>query len=465
MMTRNTTVAAILVLFTFTLLATAVAPAHAALRGLWRFDDANPANVGKDSSPEGNDLTAYGQAAQTAGAQGKYGEALTLDGNNDWLGIAGDGGGDNAGVPTNVPIGGSPYTVAAWIKPSVGVAGNAGIIGWGNYGGGSQVMAFRLNSTDGLHNYWWGNDLGNGDVLPGADQFTDGTWRHVAATYDRLPSGDDHKVFVNGAQVAQRNSNNAINVRPENFRIGETNGLGEDWLGLLDDVAVFNEALTATQIQTIATGDFSAFTVAPTAITLMDPTTNDGSFESNTINTNGAPTTLPPVWTVTETAGAVGGVLGVTHNALFKTDGIDAMFCDNLTTTATSFNLLGTNGYTAVSEGDVFEWSFDFNSGNLNSGGAMYLDFGNGPVLLGSGTEDNTNLVPYRTISGTYAATAADAAGSQLVVQATLTDVGANIYGDNILLSVTPIPEPSSLVLSALGLLGLLSWRRKGLGI
>lgn len=237
-------------------------PAQADLIGLWRFDDAG---VGTDSGALGNHLTAHGQAASTTGGQGRFGEALSLDpaGGIDWLGIAGDTGGDvpftNADL-TGIPLGGSSYTLSAWIRPSVGAGAAAGIISWGDYGTLNAVNAFRLNTDDGLNNYWWSNDL-VGDNLLGGGSFTDGTWRHVAVIYDAAAVGVDHTIYIDGTAVVQRSSNKAVNVAAENFRIGVNNGVAEPWLGLLDDVAVFDEALTQQQLTTIAGGDFSQFGV------------------------------------------------------------------------------------------------------------------------------------------------------------------------------------------------------------
>ena len=250
-------------------------PAQADLIGLWRFNDAG---VGTDSGALGNDLTAHGQAAATTGGQGRFGEALSLDpaGGIDWLGIAGDNGGDvpftNADL-TGIPLGGSSYTLSAWIRPSPGAGAAAGIISWGNYGTLNAVNAFRLNSDDGLNNYWWANDL-VGDNLLGGGSFTDGTWRHVAVVYDAAAAGVDHTIYIDGTAAVSRSSDKGINVAAENFRIGVNNGVAEPWLGLLDDVAVFDEALTPQQLATIAGGDFSQFGVGaavpePSAIALL----------------------------------------------------------------------------------------------------------------------------------------------------------------------------------------------------
>ncbi len=60
-----------------------VTPIRADLLGLYRFEDA--ANPGKDSSPAGNNLSAFGGWA--IDPNGKYGQGLLLNGIDSVLGI------------------------------------------------------------------------------------------------------------------------------------------------------------------------------------------------------------------------------------------------------------------------------------------------------------------------------------------------------------------------------------------
>jgi len=211
----------------------------------------------------------------------------------------------------------------------------------------------------------------------------------------------------------------------------------------------------------------AAGTQAHAGLILMNPTTNDGSFESNT-SFNAAPVSLPPVWTITATGPNLGGLLSNPPDAvvLAGANGSDALFADGPSpnvTTATSFNLLG-GAYTAVSAGDVFTWSFMVNSWQANGAGTLQLNFGGPLVTVGTGFAGDADLSTFNTISGTYTATAADALGGQLKAVfsiATATDPGVkNVYGDNVQLSVEPLPEPGT-ALFGIACVGIAAFRRR----
>jgi hypothetical protein len=72
-----------------------------------------------------------------------------------------------------------------------------------------------------------------------------GAWTHLAATYD----GATVRLYVNGTQVRALSASGAMTVSTGPLKIGG-NAIWSEWFaGLIDDVRVYNRALTAAEIQ------------------------------------------------------------------------------------------------------------------------------------------------------------------------------------------------------------------------
>ena len=70
-------------------------------------------------------------------------------------------------------------------------------------------------------------------------------WTHVALTYD----GATLRLFVNGTQVATRATTGTIQTTDNPLWIGGNSPYGEYFHGLIDEVRVYNRALTQADIQ------------------------------------------------------------------------------------------------------------------------------------------------------------------------------------------------------------------------
>jgi len=208
------------------------------LWGLYQFD--NPGNVGLDSTSNHNDLSVFGSAIYTS--SGQYGGGLLL--------ATGDLSTSSGSVPSGFPLGNSNYTLSAWIQTAA--TGSLGIIGWGNYGSTGQVNALRLDGTGGIDNYWWG---GGYDLVTAAAT-DDDVFHNITVTFD----GTTRIIYFDDVAIAQDTPPAGHNVADLNFAIGRTFS-GEYFAGTLDNVAVFDDALTPAQVATVAGGDFSAFGV------------------------------------------------------------------------------------------------------------------------------------------------------------------------------------------------------------
>ena len=94
-----------------------------------------------------------------------------------------------------------------------------------------------------------------------------GVWSHLASTYD----GTTLRLYVNGTQVSQLAASGSILTSTSPLRIGG-NGIWCEWFnGLIDEVRVYNRALSAAEIQGDMLRSITPDTVAPT-LTAKTPT-------------------------------------------------------------------------------------------------------------------------------------------------------------------------------------------------
>lgn len=151
--------------------------------------------------------------------------------------------------PASVPTGNHPYTVAFFYKiPATSKSYAAGMIGYGKRETGLsnnysminlQSLGYDYFAT--INNYYYGRDarfeLGHNVSRQ------DGEWHSIVSTWD----GSVCRLYDDGVEVSAFYSNQHVpNVSPEYFWIGSTLN-GNAWLGWLDDVAIFNRAVSADE--------------------------------------------------------------------------------------------------------------------------------------------------------------------------------------------------------------------------
>ena len=156
----------------------------------------------------------------------------------------------------------SSITIEAWIKVNQfdEFPDWNGIVTKGNSSwrlardGGSSVVGF---STTGLSN----------EDLAGNKNINDGQWHHVAAVYD----GTNKYIYVDGTLDASVPATGTIAQNDYPMCIGENaEAPGHLWNGLIDEVSIYNRALTASEVQTVyaAAGGGKCFTpTAPEIVT------------------------------------------------------------------------------------------------------------------------------------------------------------------------------------------------------
>jgi len=216
------------------------ASGQADLVGYWNFEgNAN------DSSAAGLNGTLFGDAgySATVPTQIGAGSSLSLDGSGDYMQVD----------VTAGSVSGS-YTVSSWVNVADNTTNaffstrapsdlsfDAKLMGGG--GGGAMVHG----------------DIGNGSswITTSANaalNYATGTWYHVA--YVVQPTG--YQVFVDGSLKGSGSYGAAAPLLYDpthDIRIGRVDGGGgEDFGGLIDEVAVWNTALSPSQVAGLAMG-------------------------------------------------------------------------------------------------------------------------------------------------------------------------------------------------------------------
>ncbi len=138
------------------------------------------------------------------------------------------------------------------------------------------------------------------------------TWVHVATTYD----GATLRTYVGGQQAAATSTTGAIETSTEPLRIGGNSIWGEYFSGAIDEVRIYNRALTAAEIQTDMVTPVGV--VAPTTFALSGTITPSaaGSGATRVAERTFAPGRRPPTPTETiRSAVCVNGPYTVTPSS------------------------------------------------------------------------------------------------------------------------------------------------------
>jgi glucose/arabinose dehydrogenase len=196
------------------------------------FNEGGGTSLG-DASGNGNVGTVSGATWTTAG---RFGSALSFDGTNDWVTVA-----DAPGLRLTTGM-----TLMAWVYPT---AHGNGV--WRNVlikeRPGGEVYNLYANVDTNAPTVYVVRAADPGTPLDarGTAQLPLNAWTHLAATHD----GTTLRLFVNGAQVGSRAVSGSLLTSSGALRIGGNSIWGEFFRGRIDEVRVYNRALSAAEIQ------------------------------------------------------------------------------------------------------------------------------------------------------------------------------------------------------------------------
>jgi hypothetical protein len=249
------------------------------LVGFWKFD-----GNALDSSGNGNDGTNVGGTY----VAGHSGQAIDFDGATDYVAVNDD----NSLDLTN------EMTIAAWIRPRTYGAGGFGRIVDKNY---MFYVANYSSLLNALSLYITSTVSSSQNII------TLNTWQHVAVTFNVSLSSNQVKFYVNSNPSGSATWTTSIPVSTSSLYIGNSQALNRYFDGSIDEVKVWNRALTAAEIDQeyqsglpssllfsdgFESGDFSAWTAKSengASISVGTSPVHSGTYSAKTsgLNTNG----------------------------------------------------------------------------------------------------------------------------------------------------------------------------------
>ncbi|HVV14835.1 MAG TPA: LamG domain-containing protein [Candidatus Paceibacterota bacterium] len=208
----------------------AAAPISRGLIGYWTFDGSQtrwPTNTTQDSSGQGNTATMVSLGTTTAPVAGKIGQALHFNGNAQYVSASG-----------SYPTGTNPRTLCAWAKSDdTTFEGNADhVVNYGTAATG-QAFGFMIHTGNQWRFYGHGVDFDTNVSV-------DTKWHYHCVTYD----GATVIYYIDGINVAS--AARTLNTTAGNMTFAQRPDLGasNEFNGSIDDVRVYNRALSAGEV-------------------------------------------------------------------------------------------------------------------------------------------------------------------------------------------------------------------------
>ena len=286
------------------------------LVGYWKLDEniAGTCTGGKDacdSSGNGNHGTWVGTPSVMGSVpvppiQFSDPESLTFNGSSQYVSLS-----------TSAMGAGTTYSVCSWFKVAGASAGGTNTVYSERAGSGATTpITGQLYLPSNNIGFIVRDNAGNTALAQGSTALTVGQWYHSCG----VRNGNNTYVYLNGSLVGS-GSGTLGAITNINYIIGgERSNITQDLFnGSLDDVRVYNRALSATEVLALATGfnngQFSggAFRTASSTVNLTGGSQSLNSQGTTTFNN--LVKTISSTASLTFAAGKVFQILGVTNFA------------------------------------------------------------------------------------------------------------------------------------------------------
>ncbi|MFA6109945.1 MAG: LamG domain-containing protein [Candidatus Latescibacterota bacterium] len=203
------------------------------LVGLWSFNGKDISGAtAYDRSGQNNHGTLTGGVTKTIG---KVGQALSFDGVDDYVNT----------VPASGLAGSATFTVSFWAKP-VSTVSNKMAVAIRNEQ--SNVTLFGIYPADnvtgaGARVFW-----NNASIIDENGVERAGSWHHYLFV---SRSSTNHELYVDGQSVGTSAISRALPNPLSNITIGAWYPTNQHFNGALDEVRIYNRALSATEVSSL----------------------------------------------------------------------------------------------------------------------------------------------------------------------------------------------------------------------
>ncbi len=179
---------------------------------------------------------------------GIYGNALALDGTNNWVTV-------NDAPSLDLTTG---MTIMAWVYPTATPTDRTTVI-------------FKEQTNGLVYSLYAGSPADTPSVrvitssevgLEGPFSIPINTWSHLASTYDATTL----RLYVDGFEMAIQDLGESLLTSDGPLRFGGNGVFGQYFQGMIDEVRIYNRALSAAEIQAAMNAPVTPTLVSPTGM-------------------------------------------------------------------------------------------------------------------------------------------------------------------------------------------------------
>ena len=227
------------------------------IAGMWTFEEGKGETV-TDLSENGSDGVFVGDLKWV---DGKFGGGLEFNGANTWVKIGTKGDADSLAALDVKELEG--FSIHAWVYSAVAPNGKCiiwkglGCSTWSQYLLGTGAHENSGNTAQASFHIRTGNGGARLEVL--GEELPEKEWIHVVGVKD----GDKLHIYVNGELQNSADAAGAPWASLEEVYMGADPGCNNrcQWNGIMDEVVIFNTALSEVEVKSLGSGIEGALAV------------------------------------------------------------------------------------------------------------------------------------------------------------------------------------------------------------